>query len=48
MQIALPEELKQWCYYDITKFRYVLKDGAPDGIKEKYRKYEETELQRYL
>ena len=47
MQIVLPKELEGWCYYDIKSFTYKLKVNAPKGIKEKFDKYKEVELERY-
>lgn len=47
MQIVLPKELEQWCYYDIKSFSWKLKEKAPKEIKEKFEKYKEISLERY-
>lgn len=47
MQIVLPNELKEWCYYDIKKFSWQLKDNAPKEIVKKFQKYKEISLERY-
>lgn len=47
MQIVLPDELKEWCYYDIKKFSYQLKKNAPEDIVKKFKKYKDRSLERY-
>lgn len=47
MQIVLPKELEQWCYYDIKSFSWQLKENPPKEIKEKFEKYKKIELERY-
>lgn len=47
MQIALPNELKKWCYYDVKIFSWRLKKDAPKEIIEKFHKHEERSLKRY-
>ncbi len=47
MQIVLPKDLEEWCYYDIKSFSWKLKDNAPKEIKERFKKYKEMDLERY-
>lgn len=47
MQITLPNDLKEWCYYDVSKFKYVLKENAPKHIQKKFKKHEEKSLKMY-
>lgn len=47
MQIVLPDELKEWCYYDIKKFSYQLKENAPKDIVKKFKEYKDRSLERY-
>ena len=47
MQDRLPEELKKWCYYDISKFSYQLKENAPEEIKKKFQIYQDKDLSRF-
>lgn len=39
MHIALPENLKEWCFYDVNTFSYQLKEGAPENIKKEFKEY---------
>lgn len=47
MQIALPDELKKWCRYDIQTFSYILREDAPPDIVKKFKEYKERSLERY-
>lgn len=47
MQIVLPKELKQWCYYDVKRFSWQLKPNTPKDIKEKFQKHKEKSLERF-
>lgn len=47
MKIVLPNELKEWCYYDVSKFKYVLRDDAPKHIQKEFKKYEEKSLKMF-
>lgn len=47
MQIVLPDELKEWCYYDVKRFTWVLKDNAPKEIVKKFQEHKEKSLERY-
>lgn len=47
MQIVLPDELKEWCYYDIKSFSWQIKKDAPKEIIKKFEKHKEKSLERY-
>ena len=47
MQRKLPKELEEWVYYDETKFKYILKENAPEDIKKKFEEHEQEDLERY-
>lgn len=47
MQIKLPKGLEEWCYYDVSKFKYVLKENTPKHIQKKFEKYEEKSLKMF-
>ena len=39
----MPREVEKWVYYDIKKFKYILKKDAPDKIKKEFETWlEET------
>lgn len=45
MQITLPEELKEWCYYDVKSFSWQLKKNAPEDIRKKFQEYKDRSLE---
>ena len=47
MQIKLPKKLKKWCYYDVNKFKYILKENAPKSIQKKYKEFEDKDLNHF-